>query len=82
MLYTILVEYKGGTYISQVNARNHIEALKDGKVAIEKAIKKPFIDDWLDPAPVPIDQNVGVWCASTLDSDEEGVSINIVQTMG
>lgn len=37
MLYTVVLEYRGGTYISQVNARNVIGALQVWAEALDIA---------------------------------------------
>jgi hypothetical protein len=79
MLYTVVMEYRGGTYVSQVNAGNVVEALREWALALDTGAIK-----WLGPArkrellktideepswaiePVKLDGLVNAWCMSAL----------------
>src|SRR5260370_15177896 len=93
MLYTVVLDYRGGTYISQVNAGSVAGALKIWADALDIGAvarlgpqrKGELIDDIKmqlssGQPPAPLDGLVNAWCASALTSG--GLSlINIVGTI-
>jgi hypothetical protein len=92
MLYTVVMDYLGGTYVTQVNARSVSAALKFWSEGVDTAAiaglsperKRELIDDITQSSsrgenPVLLDGLVNVWCVSALTSG--GVAtINIVAT--
>ncbi len=92
MLYTVVIDYRGGTYISQVHARSVADALKIWAAALDTAAigglgpqrKVELIDDIkeqlsLGQEPALLDGLVNAWCASALTSGGLAL-INIVAT--
>lgn len=88
-LYTIVMEYRGGTYVSQVTARNVFGALRAWAVALNvdavaglgprrKAELIDQIEDQL-AAPVALDGVINGWCASAVTSGGL-VLVNIIET--
>jgi hypothetical protein len=92
MLYTVIMEYRGGTYISQVDGDSVVEALRKCASALDpagiqgrgQARKKDLIDDIgsslsYGDEPVPLQGLSNVWCTSALTSG--GImQINLVAT--
>ena len=81
-LYTVIVDYKGGTYCSQVMAIDEAYALVEWaqqiesdevlvaqftKRGIHNLQKQDWIDEW---RPVPLDGLVNVWCGSARVKNE------------
>jgi hypothetical protein len=80
MLYTVVLDYRGGTYISQVNAGSVAGALKIWADALDIGAvarlgpqrKGELIDDIKmqlssGQPPAPLDGLVNAWCASALN---------------
>jgi hypothetical protein len=92
VLYTFVMEYRGGTYMAQVYARGVADALKTWAAALDTAAiggfspqrKVELIDDISEELshgqkPTLLDGLVNAWCTSALTSG--GVAlINIVAT--
>ncbi|ACL03184.1 conserved hypothetical protein [Desulfatibacillum aliphaticivorans] len=86
-LYTFLLDFKGGTYISQVWARSPQESLfgwiKGEKYSVVQelaGIKSTDFKNYFGSENcVPVDQLESVWCVSFLAEDDLGI-INIVGT--
>jgi hypothetical protein len=86
MLYTLIFEFRGGTYIAQVSAHSSLEALKASiEVNDESELRKwsltrDKLHDFVNAeAPVPISDVEGVWCFSgTIDG--HFAFVNIVRT--
>lgn len=77
--WTIIFDYKGGTYIHQVSAFTISEAMH----AIGAAADSESIERLLDGKfrePVKIDGMKNVWCVSRL-VDDELLLVNIVLTV-
>jgi hypothetical protein len=86
-IYTVVLDYKGGTYISQIKARTHKEACLKwadqldpkvifgmgsvGKASLQTGIARE--------EPVLIQGLKNVWCQSALVRGK-GALINIIQT--
>ena len=75
ILYTIDFEFKGGTYLAQVEVSGlekvldrWIRQISDEELVLWNADRLTLIRDFASEAPVPIAGLVGVWCvSSTLD---------------
>ncbi|WP_298332716.1 hypothetical protein [Asticcacaulis sp.] len=89
-VYTLFLDYKGGTYIAQRRAPNPREALRLWATQPEKALLSALGDDagcieslaaeiGDDNQLVPIQGMTSVWCASFVVEGELAL-INIVQT--
>ena len=77
MLYTINFEYKGGTYLAQVQApelkdvlRIWLEQVSDTELAEWKADRSSIAETFISEAPVALRALKGVWCvASTINNN-------------
>ena len=86
-LYTFIMEYAGGTYISQVPASSPKSAcvkwargLDVSQVSgVGQKSKETLIEEMKAEAPVAIDGLANSWCATALIRGELAL-INIVQT--
>jgi len=78
MLFTLITDYKGGTYISQIQAETANHALESSKKSIGKLLNTTLDSD--NDIVVAISGTSGVWGAATVDLDNNLVSIHIVQT--
>jgi hypothetical protein len=89
-LYTVILEYDGGTYISQVRASDETEAVKAwAKVFWEEnyipktsrylanAVYKEIQNDWIKP--IALSGVVAVWCL-TASFRRKIALLNIVKT--
>ena len=88
-LYTIIVDYAGGTYISQVRAPDETEALKQWCVTFiaEQDVPenvRPIADKVLSDLhlfrPVALEGLTSAWHGSTVSYRRRLGSINIVRT--
>jgi hypothetical protein len=72
-LYTVVCEFRGGTYCAQVKAVDEVEAVRRWaeKMSAEKSVPRASVNlaratlrelDDLDLKPVPLDGLQGVWC--------------------
>jgi len=85
-LYTIILDYKGGTYIAQVRADSPVEALprwlsriKDNELADWGTTRGELTNIMRSEGVVPLDGCVNVWCIS--GSGRRGlVLINVIAT--
>jgi hypothetical protein len=93
MLYTIVMAYRGGTYISQVNARNVVAAVRAWAAALDvdavsglgPTRKAELIHDIEETSlrwdgPALLDGMVNAWCTTALTSGGLAL-INIVATV-
>jgi hypothetical protein len=73
-LYTIVCEFRGGTYVSQVRASGEVEAVRNWaeRIKLEKPIPRAsffaatnVLRDLDGDGPVAIDGLAGVWCFTT-----------------
>jgi len=90
-LYTVIADYKGGTYCSQVHAQDEAHAFKewiqaipnDTEVALQftsQGIKDLERIDWNnEDRPGPLNGLINAWCSSII-LNEELCLINIIQT--
>lgn len=92
MLYTVLMEYRGGTYVSQVRARTVVAALQNWASELNPTPIQAFSDGRKrelireiesglrsGTAPAPLNGLHNVWCTSAALSGGM-VLINIVRT--
>jgi hypothetical protein len=94
MLYTVVMEYGGGTYVSQIDASSVEQALRlwaakldAGAVAgLDHEGKVELVDDIEEELsnggqPVPLTGLVNAWCASAWISGRGLMLINIIATV-
>jgi hypothetical protein len=86
-LYTFIVEYKGGTYVSQIRSSNPPMAVSDWpRLLPEQELSQWDLDrDQLVGIitagdAVPLRDRIGVWCLTGVDDADEQLLINIVRT--
>ncbi len=85
-LYTVLLEYAGGSYISQVSASDERDALREWTVSLSAQDSVGEVSDEVaaafaatDDEPAQLDGLVSAWCASA--SAKNGLAlVNIVLT--
>ncbi|MBL9046872.1 MAG: hypothetical protein JNK34_06095 [Tabrizicola sp.] len=77
-LWTIVADYKGGTYIDQALASTIDAALRDVGSRAEYDFLASLLDESLE-TPVKLDGMKNVWC-TTLLFDDELLLINVVLT--
>ncbi len=85
--YTFIMEYAGGTYISQVRAPSPKSACVKWAQSLDISqvngmgltSKKQLIKEMKDESPVALDTILNAWCKSALIRGELAL-INIVQT--
>ena len=82
-LYTVLLDYAGGTYVSQVSASQLMDVLPVWSQSLSSddlmnwQLRQDEVLALITDCPVPLDGLQGVWCAST--SAKRGLAlINIV----
>ena len=86
-LYTFVMEYAGGSYVSQVKALspktacvNWAKELDVGKVVgLGQGSKLALIKEMKEGAPVSVQNTLGVWCATALVGGKLAL-ITFVQT--
>jgi hypothetical protein len=86
-LYTVLLDFKGGTYVSQCRATSPSAAIRkwarelqtDAISGIGKLGKSQLIDDVQSDDPVALEGLSNTWCHSALVRGHLAL-INIVQT--
>jgi len=86
-LFTMLLEFGGGTYISQIRAtsariaaRKHATQLVGNKVIASLAVRKRLAQDLLKDEPVAIEGVPNVWCCSA-SVGRKFALVNIVATV-
>lgn len=86
-LFTFMMEFKGGTYIRQVDdvspraaCRKFAEHLDTTEIfSFGPAEKRCLIEELTDPTPAPILYTINTWCVSALIGDNVAL-IHFVQT--
>jgi len=86
-VYTIFLEWKGGTYIAQERAESVSDAVEawtrspvaDAIPGFGPTIRDQIVADLESEAPVPLSALSNVWCHSALAGDDLAL-IHIVQT--
>lgn len=85
--YTFIMEYAGGTYISQVNAPSAKSACVKWAHKLNASEikglgvkgKESLIEQMKDEIPVALNDTLNAWCTSALISGKSAL-INLVQT--
>ncbi|MBI3651800.1 MAG: hypothetical protein HY231_12340 [Acidobacteria bacterium] len=86
-LYTFIMEYAGGTYISQVRSQSPESAIKkwlknlvnDSPLELSAKIKIELEQELSDEVPTPIEGISKTWCISS-SVQKKMVLVNVVQT--
>jgi hypothetical protein len=88
ILYTVLLEYKGGTYISQVRAESPLDAitkwstnLLDEDLNAWDLRRDELLSVIESDSLVSVTDCLNVWCDSGIDADGEQILLNIVATI-
>ncbi|HEY1939275.1 MAG TPA: hypothetical protein VGJ33_15185 [Candidatus Angelobacter sp.] len=83
--YTVVLNYKGGTYISQVVAESPKAAIRKWFTGISDPdlaaweVTNEKLSELSDDEPLPLDNCLNVWCASS--SGKHGLLLlNIITT--
>lgn len=86
-LYSIFLEYRGGTYISQIESSNPFDALQEWAASLseeeltEWSLKREALLTAIrDGSLVPLGQRVNVWCLSGVDEEDQQMLLNIIST--
>lgn len=87
-LYTFIMEYERGTYISQFSGKTVKDAcgkwvknLNVSKIeSFTEANKLDFIKEMKVEKPVSVSNVINVWCVSLLNEDDKLALINVIQT--
>ena len=86
-LYSIFLEYRGGTYISQIGSTSPSEALTDwaASVPLEDLeawnLKRTELQSVIgDGSLVPLGDRVNIWCLTGVDSEDEQLLLSLVAT--
>ena len=68
-LYTFVMDYRGGTYVSQVAERSlkaavlrWVSKLDTKRIGAARKALRPASFSWEDGQPVPVEGTAGVWC--------------------
>jgi hypothetical protein len=86
-LYTLILDYVGGTYLYQTEAGDECEALHDWIAQLRLQLVATDVsaeiatafENWLAHDPVPLGGLVGAWCTSA--NAERGLAlVNIIRT--
>jgi hypothetical protein len=87
-LFTVLLEFDGGTYVSQFRAASartaaakHAAQLVGNKAISTLAIRKRLAQDLLGDKPVAIEGVRNVWCCNA-SVGKKFALVNIVRTVG
>jgi len=85
--YTLVLDYQGGTYVSQVNASSPNKAFQIGLESLDlsqihglgAATQKKLVNQVREYPPVPLDGLKNVWCATASVRGTLAL-MNLVQT--
>jgi len=84
-LYTIILEYKGGTYISQIQSESPTAAVKKWSTTITEhslavwGVDRSDLVSLSDDNPVPLENCVNIWCL-TGSAKNHLMLLNVVAT--
>lgn len=78
-LYTLLLDYRGGTYISQITADSESLALDLWTPSIQDDVEKDLVSELRRDRLVQIEDTKNVWCTTAIVRDNLAV-MNIVKT--
>jgi hypothetical protein len=87
-LYTVVLEYRGGTYISQVLGPSLSAALKQWANALNEndlanwGLSRPELTEVIEDDPALLDGCINAWCLTGLSGSEELILLNVVATIG
>jgi hypothetical protein len=86
--YTIFLEYRGGTYISQVSSSGPAEALEAWAASLPEEdlqawnLKRDGLMPVIrDGSLVSITGLVNAWCLSGVDDNDEQLLLNVIATV-
>lgn len=86
-LFTLLLEFNGGTYISQVRSasargavRKYATQLTKNEALGASILRKHLAGSIGAEVPVAIDDTVNVWCCSTSVNNKGLALLNVIQT--
>jgi hypothetical protein len=87
ILYTMILEYGGGTYISQTSGGSLSSALKNWASALGEnelatwGLSRVDLFEIAEDDPVLLEGCVSTWCITGLSSSEHLIVVNIVATL-
>lgn len=87
LLYTFVFEFRGGTYLSQWEAANPIDAKRrwamqlqtSGIAGMEKFEGQEFVEEVETENLTPITGLTDVWCFTVLFADQFGI-VHVIKT--
>ncbi len=86
-LYSIFLEYRGGTYISQIESANPFDALQEWATSLpEEELtewglrREALLTTIRDGSLVHLGQRVNVWCLSGVDDEDQQLLLNVIFT--
>jgi hypothetical protein len=86
-LYSIFLEYRGGTYISQIESASPFDALQEWATSLPEeelmqwSLKREALLATIrDGSLVPLGQRVNVWCLSGVDDEDQQLLLNVIST--
>jgi len=84
-LYTLILEYRGGTYISQIHGESPTAAVKKWATTItelslaEWGLARTDLALLSDDNPIPLENCVGIWCL-TGSAKNHLMLLNVIAT--
>ncbi len=86
-LYSIFLEYRGGTYISQINSLTPLEALTEWASSVPSEdlitwnLRRPELLSVIEYGSlVPLADRVNIWCLTGVDGNHEQLLLTLVVT--
>jgi hypothetical protein len=86
-LHTIFLEYRGGTYISQVRSvgpseavRHWADTLSDDDLKGWNLRREELLSVIQSGNLVPLSDRINVWCVSGIGENDEQLIVNVVTT--
>ena len=86
-LHTIFLDFRGGTYVSQIRSTNPLEALKDWAKSLPEEdlhVWQLRRDDLIrviqDGSLIPLADCLNVWCLAGVGKGDELILLNVVTT--
>lgn len=87
-LYTVVLEYRGGTYVSQAFGPSLSTALLHWANEIDEndladwGLSRPELMEVAEDDPALLEGCVNAWCLTGLSGSEELILVNVVATIG
>jgi hypothetical protein len=87
MLFTILVDYRGGTYIAQLQDRHARAAIAQWSKCVKDSdleawgLTRDAVDRVAEETLISIEGLTNVWCMSTTTAGDHLLLLNIVGTL-